>query len=66
MMSRQMPTGVRREAAGGRRDRGLGRDVVAAGPAGGHEVVGLGRDPARAALPEAVEVIRGDVLVAGS
>lgn len=41
---------------------GLCRDVVDAAIAGGHEAAALVRDPTRAALPETVEVVRGDVL----
>jgi NAD(P)-dependent dehydrogenase (short-subunit alcohol dehydrogenase family) len=41
---------------------GLGRDVVDAAIVGGHKAAALVRDPTRAALPETVEVVRGDVL----
>lgn len=40
----------------------LGRDVVTEAIAGGHEVAALVRDPARAALPQEVEIVQGDVL----
>jgi nucleoside-diphosphate-sugar epimerase len=45
---------------------GLGRDIVAAALAGGHETAALARDPARAELPEVVEIVQGDVLDPGS
>jgi uncharacterized protein YbjT (DUF2867 family) len=41
---------------------GLGRDVVAEVLAGGHEAAALVREPGRVAFPDAVEVVRGDVL----
>lgn len=41
---------------------GLGWDVVDAAIVGGHKAAALVRDPTRAALPETVEVVRGDVL----
>jgi uncharacterized protein YbjT (DUF2867 family) len=41
---------------------GLGREVVAAALAGGHEPAALVRAPAAAALPEEVDLVRGDVL----
>ena len=40
----------------------LGRDVVEAAVRAGHETAALVRDPARAELPEAVEVVAADVL----
>jgi uncharacterized protein YbjT (DUF2867 family) len=41
---------------------GLGRDVVAGALARGHHTAALVRDPRRAALPDGVVVIEGDVL----
>jgi NAD(P)H-binding len=41
---------------------GLGRLVVAEGARRGHHVAALVRDPARAGLPEPVQMVRGDVL----
>jgi uncharacterized protein YbjT (DUF2867 family) len=41
---------------------GLGRDVVADALTRGHETAALVRDPAAAALPDAVELVVGDVL----
>jgi uncharacterized protein YbjT (DUF2867 family) len=41
---------------------GLGRDVVAESLAVGHQTAAVVRDPSRAALPEAAQVARGDVL----
>lgn len=59
--------GVAVEAPGCWRDRGgLGRDIVAAAIAGDHETAALVRDPARAELPEVVEIVQGDVLDPGS
>jgi len=40
----------------------LGRDVVEAALRDGHDTGALVRDPARAGLPEAVELVAGDVL----
>ena len=40
----------------------LGRDVVEAALQNGHDTGALVRDPARAELPEAVELVAGDVL----
>jgi uncharacterized protein YbjT (DUF2867 family) len=44
----------------------LGRDLVEAALQDGHEAAALVRDPARAELPEAVELVAGDVLDASS
>ena len=44
----------------------LGRDVVEAALQDGHDTAALVRDPARAELPEAVELVAGDVLDASS
>jgi uncharacterized protein YbjT (DUF2867 family) len=41
---------------------GLGRDVVAEALARAHETAALVREPGRVALPETVEIVRGDVL----
>jgi uncharacterized protein YbjT (DUF2867 family) len=41
---------------------GLGRDVVAEALAGGHETAALVRERGRVVFPEAVAVVRGDVL----
>jgi putative NADH-flavin reductase len=40
----------------------LGRDVVAESLARGHQTAALAREPTRAALPEAVQIVKGDVL----
>jgi uncharacterized protein YbjT (DUF2867 family) len=44
----------------------LGRDVVEAALRDGHDTAAMVRDPARAELPEAVELVEGDVLDAAS
>ena len=41
---------------------GLGQDVVAESLSRGHQTAALARDPSRATLPEAVEIVKGDVL----
>jgi uncharacterized protein YbjT (DUF2867 family) len=41
---------------------GLGQATVAASLSRGHETAALVRDPSRAAFPEPVEVVQGDVL----
>jgi uncharacterized protein YbjT (DUF2867 family) len=41
---------------------GLGRDIVAESLERGHHTAAVVRDPPRAELPEAVQVVQGDVL----
>jgi putative NADH-flavin reductase len=41
---------------------GLGQKVVVESLTRGHEITALARDPSGAALPEAVQVVKGDVL----
>jgi putative NADH-flavin reductase len=41
---------------------GLGQNVVAESLSRGHQTAALARDPSRATLPEAVQIVRGDVL----
>jgi putative NADH-flavin reductase len=41
---------------------GLGQDVAAESLSRGHQTAALARDPSRAALPELVQIVKGDVL----
>jgi uncharacterized protein YbjT (DUF2867 family) len=45
---------------------GLGREVVGEAQARGHQIAALVRNPRRAALPDGVVVIEGDVLARAS
>jgi hypothetical protein len=41
---------------------GLGQDVVAESLSRGHQTAALARDPSGATLPQAVQIVKGDVL----